>query len=80
MFLTGQLYANGEIFNLIIFIEKLSGSRFGTPEDIEVMTRYFDKTAKPSFKGSSRPCFIRFGRSENDGQYDIRSGSIKLTG
>jgi len=50
------------------------------PEDVEVMSRYFDKTTKPSFKGSSKPYFVRFGRSENDPQYDIRSGSIKLNG
>ncbi|KAF8691922.1 hypothetical protein AX14_002706 [Amanita brunnescens Koide BX004] len=44
------------------------------------MTRYFDKVTKPSFKGSSKPSFVRFGRSENDQQYDIRSGSVKLNG
>jgi len=60
--------------------EKLRGSKFGIPEDVEVMSRYFDKTTKPSFKGSSKPYFVRFGRSENDPQYDIRSGSIKLNG
>ena len=61
-------------------IEKLRESKYGKPEDIEVMTRYFDKTTKPSFKGSSKPFFIRFGRSENDPQFDIRTGSVKVNG
>ncbi|KAF8333721.1 hypothetical protein F5887DRAFT_893234 [Amanita rubescens] len=60
--------------------EKLKESKYGSPDDIEVMTRYFDKTTKPSFKGLSKPYFIRFGRSENDPEFDIRSGSIKLNG
>ncbi|KAK2462939.1 hypothetical protein APHAL10511_005137 [Amanita phalloides] len=44
------------------------------------MTKYFDKTTKPSFKGSSKPSFIRFGRNENEPQFDIRSGSVKICG
>ncbi|KAF8625644.1 hypothetical protein AX15_005275 [Amanita polypyramis BW_CC] len=60
--------------------EKLYGSKYGTPEDIEVMTRYFDKTTKPSFKGSPKPYFIRFGRNEKDEQFDIRTGNVKVNG
>ncbi|KAK2464380.1 hypothetical protein APHAL10511_003527 [Amanita phalloides] len=60
--------------------DKLRESQFGKPEDIGVMTKYFDKTTKPSFKGSSKPYFIRFGRSENDPQFEIRSGSVKISG
>ncbi|KAK2462942.1 hypothetical protein APHAL10511_005140 [Amanita phalloides] len=44
------------------------------------MTRYFDATTKPGFKGSSKPYFIRFGRNENEPEFDIRSGSVKITG
>ena len=44
------------------------------------MTRYFDKTTKPSFKGSPKPSFIRFGLRENDPQFDIRNGSVKIDG
>ncbi|KAF8632108.1 hypothetical protein AX15_002039 [Amanita polypyramis BW_CC] len=60
--------------------EKLGGSEYGKPEDIDAMTRYFDKTTKPNFNGPSKPYFIRFGRNENDPQFDIRSGSIKIDG
>jgi len=58
--------------------KKLCGSKFGTPEDIEAMTKFFDKTTKPNFKGSSKPSFIRFGRREEDIPHDVRAGSIKL--
>ena len=78
--MTGQLNEARDVYDLKARVEKLRGSKFGMPEDVEVMSRYFDKTTKPSFKGSSKACFIRFGRSENDPQYDIRSGSIKLNG
>ena len=44
------------------------------------MTRYFDQTTKPSFKGSVKPLFIRFGRKENDPEFDIRSGGVKING
>ncbi|KAF8632112.1 hypothetical protein AX15_002043 [Amanita polypyramis BW_CC] len=60
--------------------EKLRKSKYGTPEDIEVMTRYFDETTKPAYKGSLKPSFIRFGRRENDPDFDIRSGSIVIDG
>ncbi|KAF8638101.1 hypothetical protein AX17_002441 [Amanita inopinata Kibby_2008] len=61
--------------------EKLRRSKFGGAEEIETMTKFFDKTTKPSFKGSSKPYFIRFGRgNDNDPEVDIRSGSIKLVG
>ncbi|KAF8333722.1 hypothetical protein F5887DRAFT_1080066 [Amanita rubescens] len=60
--------------------EKLRESRYGTPEDITIMAKYFDKTTKPNYKGSSKPHFIRFGRSENDLQFDIRNGNVKING
>ncbi|KAF8622026.1 hypothetical protein AX15_007316 [Amanita polypyramis BW_CC] len=59
-------------------LEKLYGSEYGTPEDIEATTRYFDKTTKPSFKGSSKP--YCFGRNEKDEQFDIRTGNVKVNG
>ncbi|KAF8632111.1 hypothetical protein AX15_002042 [Amanita polypyramis BW_CC] len=61
--------------------EKLRRSRYGTPEDIEVMTTYFDKVTRLSFKDPSMPYFIRFGRNtENDPEFDIRCGLIKIKG
>ncbi|KAF8333720.1 hypothetical protein F5887DRAFT_993201 [Amanita rubescens] len=61
--------------------EMLQESRYGKPEDMELVTRYFDKTTKPRFKSSSMPYFVRIGRpSENDPQFNIRNGSVKLDG
>ncbi|KAF8695177.1 hypothetical protein AX14_001886 [Amanita brunnescens Koide BX004] len=60
--------------------QKLSGSRFENPDDIATMTSCFDKAAKMAFRDSSKPCFIRFGRSDNDAKVDIRAGTIKLSG
>ncbi|KAK2464383.1 hypothetical protein APHAL10511_003530 [Amanita phalloides] len=67
-------------FDVAYLTNKLRESRFGQPEDIDVMTKYFDKTTKPSFKGSPKPYFIRFGRNENDPEFEIRSGSVKING
>ena len=44
------------------------------------MTRYFDKVTQISFRDSSKPYFIRFGRRENDPNMDIKAGTIKLSG
>ncbi|KAK2462915.1 hypothetical protein APHAL10511_005113 [Amanita phalloides] len=61
--------------------EKLRESSYGNPEDIAIMTRFFDKKTKTTFKSPSKPSFIRFGRaSDNEPNFDIRAGSIKLTG
>jgi hypothetical protein len=60
--------------------EKLRESRYGEPEDINVMARSFDRTTKPIYKGTSKPCFIKFGRRENDPQFDIQTGSVKISG
>lgn len=59
-------------------LEKLSGAKYGTKSDIEVMTRNFDKTTKINYKSASKYSYIRFGRDENDPLHGILSGGIKL--
>ncbi|KAK2462911.1 hypothetical protein APHAL10511_005109 [Amanita phalloides] len=45
------------------------------------MIKFFDKKTKTSFKSPSKPSFIKFGRAgDNEPNFDIRAGSIKLTG
>ncbi|KAK2462910.1 hypothetical protein APHAL10511_005108 [Amanita phalloides] len=62
-------------------LEKLRGSSYSSPDDIATMTQFFDKKTKTSFKAPSKPSFIKFGRAtENEPDFDIRAGSIKLTG
>ncbi|KAF8629311.1 hypothetical protein AX15_003515 [Amanita polypyramis BW_CC] len=60
--------------------EKLRGSEYGNPKTIGVMTRYFDKITRPSFKDPSKSYLIRFGASGNDPKFDIMSGFVKIKG
>ena len=62
-------------------LEKLFGSKYGNPEEIAVMARFFDKNTKMHFKDSSKPCFLRFGSvRDTDPSMDIKAGTIKLSG
>ena len=65
----------------IIFAGKLEGSRFNTPEDIENMTKCFDKTTKLRFRNPGEPSYIKFGGvRDKDPVIGIRSGQLKLAG
>ncbi len=45
------------------------------------MKRFFDKTTKTSFRNSSKPSFIKFGKgSDNDTDLNIKAGGLKLSG
>ncbi|KAF8333728.1 hypothetical protein F5887DRAFT_1286197 [Amanita rubescens] len=59
----------------------LHGSKFGGPEEIATMKKFFDKTTKTSFRNSSKPSFIKFGKgSDNDPDLNIKAGGLKLSG
>ncbi|KIK43059.1 hypothetical protein CY34DRAFT_804224 [Suillus luteus UH-Slu-Lm8-n1] len=61
--------------------DKLSGSRFGTPDIIQQMTDVFDSTAKLRFRNMEDPSYIKFGTvRDKDPQRDIRNGQLKLSG
>ncbi|KAH7883409.1 hypothetical protein F5I97DRAFT_1939180 [Phlebopus sp. FC_14] len=61
--------------------QKLSGSKFGTEEDIAQMTSEFDKTTKLRFSNPSEPSYIRFGTvRDRDTAFNIKSGQLKLPG
>lgn len=58
---------------------KLRGSKY--KEDVDHMTRCFDKTTKLTFRNSGEPSYIRFGTArDRDPSVDIRSGQMKLPG
>ncbi|OJA08937.1 hypothetical protein AZE42_05314 [Rhizopogon vesiculosus] len=60
---------------------KLSGSNYSSPEMIAQMTSIFDKTTKLRFRKPGEPSYVKFGTTrDNDLEYDIRSGQLKLTG
>ena len=45
------------------------------------MTKFFDKKTKTGFKNASKLSFIRFGRtSDNDDNFNIKAGALKLSG
>lgn len=75
-----SIRVQGLLYLIMYRTEKLRESRYGGPEDMDVMVRYFDRTTKPSYKGTSKPCYIKFGRRENDPQSDIQTGSVKISG
>ena len=75
-----SIRVQGLLYLITYHTEKLRESRYGEPDDVNVMARYFDRTTKPSYKGASKPCYIKFGRRENDPQYDIWMGAIKISG
>ncbi|KAG1753749.1 uncharacterized protein EDB91DRAFT_1234152 [Suillus paluster] len=61
--------------------EKLSGSRFGTPDMVQRMTDIFDSTTKLRFRNPEESSYIKFGTiRDRDPQRDIRSGQLKLNG
>jgi hypothetical protein len=61
--------------------EKLSGSRFGTPEIVQQMTDIFEHSTKLRFRTPEDPSYIKFGTiRDSDPQHDIRSGQLKLNG
>lgn len=50
-------------------------------DDLEHITRCFDKTTKPRFRSASEPQYVRFGSvRDNDPTVNIRSGQLKLQG
>ncbi|KAF8132021.1 hypothetical protein EV363DRAFT_1583618 [Boletus edulis] len=60
---------------------KLTGSKFGTPEDVAQMTSEFDKTTKLRFNNPTEPSYIRFGTvKDRDLAFNIKSGQLKLPG
>ncbi|KAM6497399.1 hypothetical protein JOM56_007872 [Amanita muscaria] len=45
------------------------------------MASGFDRVTKCAFNGPNTPCYVKFGGlNYNDPEFDIRSGSIKITG
>ncbi|KAF8626057.1 hypothetical protein AX15_005102 [Amanita polypyramis BW_CC] len=60
--------------------EKLRGSKYGDQEEIERMTKYFDTTLKPIFKGPLLSYRIPVGGKETHPHLDIKLGNLTIYG
>jgi hypothetical protein len=50
-------------------------------DDLDHITECFDKTTKPRFRNESDPQYIKFGGTrDNDTNYGIRFGQLKIAG
>ncbi|TFK50898.1 hypothetical protein OE88DRAFT_1808443 [Heliocybe sulcata] len=77
--LQGSVFVNHRIEAFLF--DKLKGSAYDDPEDIENIVRSFEKTAKRRFKSASEAVHIRFGsRADDDSDYGISKGILRLTG
>jgi hypothetical protein len=61
--------------------EKLKGSKYGTPDALDHITKRFDETTKRLFRDSTEAQFIPFGSPlDRDLAVGIRGGQLKLSG
>lgn len=62
-------------------VAKLSNSRYGNDEDVMSMMDSFERSAKPTFKDSSVPSYLKFGSMrDRDPGVGIRSGQLSVNG
>ncbi|KAF9552644.1 hypothetical protein CPC08DRAFT_646612, partial [Agrocybe pediades] len=60
---------------------RLEGSSYDNEEDIQHIVECFDKTTKLRFRDPSETQYVKFGGSrDNDPDYNIRFGQLKLQG
>ena len=61
--------------------EKLTGSKFNTPEDLDAFSQKFDEGVKRVFSKHQAPQYVKFGSPrDNDPNCGIRAGRLALTG
>lgn len=61
--------------------DKLRGSKYGTPDSLEHITKRFDETTKRLFRDKKEPQYVQFGSPlDKDLSVGIRQGQLKLTG
>jgi hypothetical protein len=64
-----------------VLIEKLNGSRYGTPDSLDHIAKKFDESTKRLFRDKKESQFIPFGSPlDKDISVGIRGGQLKLTG
>ncbi|KZT22435.1 hypothetical protein NEOLEDRAFT_1180846 [Neolentinus lepideus HHB14362 ss-1] len=77
--LQGAVFVNQRASSFLF--DKLKGSIYDDPQDIDNIVHCFEKTVKRRFKTVGETAHIRFGtRNDNDPEYGISRGILKLTG
>ncbi|KAF8805122.1 hypothetical protein BYT27DRAFT_7258239 [Phlegmacium glaucopus] len=78
-----QCHFHGSVFVTIharLFLESYLADSFFL-DDLDHIIRCFDKTTKLRFKKAEEPQYVKFGSTrDNDENYNIRFGQLKLTG
>ncbi|KIY64131.1 hypothetical protein CYLTODRAFT_425491 [Cylindrobasidium torrendii FP15055 ss-10] len=58
---------------------KLKASRFGQPDELNLIVKAFDATTKVTFYDKSKPCFVQFGGvRDKDLSVGIRNGLLRI--
>lgn len=61
--------------------EKLRGSKFNTPEDLDMFAQRFDEGVKRVFSSDQTTQHVKFGSPrDHDPECGIKSGRLALTG
>ena len=62
-------------------LEKLRGSKFNTPEDLDAFSQRFDEGLKRVFSSDRAIQYVKFGSPrDNDHECGIKAGRLALTG
>lgn len=76
-----SLVASYTRYHLILRAEKLKGSKYGTSDSIDHITKRFDETTKRLFRDKKDLQFVPFGSPlDKDLSVGIRGGQLKLDG
>lgn len=78
----GSLCLHGvAIYVLYYTLDKLRGSSYSSPEQIDDIADVFDTSTKRLFSSSRQPSYIKFGAPhDTDSQFGIANGCLKLDG
>ena len=67
--------------SLNLRLERLRGSKFNTPEDLDAFSQKFDEGVKRVFSIDQGAEYVKFGSPrDNDPECGIKAGRLALTG
>ncbi|KDQ59135.1 hypothetical protein JAAARDRAFT_192677 [Jaapia argillacea MUCL 33604] len=78
--LQGAVFVTQRAYDYLLN-ERLKGSSFDDPQDIQHIVDCFEKTIKRRFKSSDETAYIRFGTArDDDPDFDVKRGVLRLNG